>query len=183
MVADPEVVVKAVALDPTLVAAAAVTVLSSLGGTIVLIINAMSASKDRREASKERQLLAERAMVSAAVQKSTLEKADTIIESTAKIHELTNSTNSNLQKALELMTAKNAALEAIIAQAALTKRETEVERILSDQRTVVASASTPPAITQILDKTNMKDAIAESPHLKEIEENTKETAKNTAKDN
>lgn len=113
--------------DPAIIAAAIVLVLSSLGGTIVLVINAVAAARDRSEAAQERR---ENREATVAVAK----KADVIIDSTTKIHELTNSTNSNLQKALELMTEKVAGLERINSELREAKRDTAAVQAMTDQR-------------------------------------------------
>lgn len=170
--------------DPSLIAAAVVLVLSSVGSTIVLIINAASASKDRREASKERLQQLVLAQAAKEASEAVARKTDQIIESTTKIHELTNSTNSNLQKALELMTAKVAALEQLLAQAEGAKKEAAAAQLAADLRVAQASldrrtdrpAPAPATAAGVI------TAIADSPHLQAIEENTAATAENTRKD-
>lgn len=104
-----------VPMDPYVFAGALVVVLSSIGGTVVLIINALSASSDRREAAKERLAALTVAKAIEAATKEANGKADTLIKSTAQIHELTNSTNSNLQKALELKTLELQNTEKLVA--------------------------------------------------------------------
>ena len=151
--------------DPAIIAAAVVVVLTSLGGTMVLVINAWSASKDRREAAKERleQLTLAKAAAAATVIANA--KTDTLIEGTAKIHELTNSTNSQLQKALDLMTARHAAALDIVAHLEAEKRETAATRVITDlQRdTALATTATPRATTAGADQ------------LEKIEQNTAAT--------
>lgn len=140
----------ATTMDPTLIAAAVVTVIAALGGVIVQIINSASAAKDRREAAAERRALFEQGERSTKIADESIKKSDAIIESTAKIHELTNSTNSNLQKALELMTEKNAGLEKLMQQMEQEKRATAATRAVTDLQTSAALQSKPPGESPII---------------------------------
>lgn len=125
--------------DPAIIAAAIVLVLAALGSMIIQIITAMSASKDRREASQER-------LMQISIATETRRKTDTVIEGNARIHELTNSTNSNLQKALELMTERSHGLEKVIAELKEAKRTTAAAQAMMDQRTAL-SITPGPALT------------------------------------
>jgi hypothetical protein len=149
-------------LDPTLyfaaISGAVVVVLTSLGGTVVLIINAVSASKDRREAAAERLAIRNQAAVIQQTGEETAKKADGLITATAQIHELTNSTNSELQKALELSKAQaasvekqNVALERLIAELKQKALDVTASQALSDQRVTQALAA--PAPEQLTDQT------------------------------
>jgi hypothetical protein len=133
-------------LDPTLTAAAVVTVLAAIGGTVVQIINSWSAARDRREAAAERKALLDKTTAAVEASKDNSRKADELIKSTTEIHTLTNSTNSNLQKALELMTEKNAGLEKLMAQMQDEKKTTAAQHALTDVRisAVLAAPSAGP---------------------------------------
>lgn len=141
----------ATTLDPTLIAAAIVTVIAAIGGMVVQIINARSAARDRRDtaererlAATERKALFEQAQYAAKIAEENNKKADTLVTSTAKIEELTNSTNSNLQKGLEVMTVKHNALELKIVHMEKEKAETAAVRALTDQQAAQALQSNPP---------------------------------------
>lgn len=127
----------ATTLDPTLIAGAVVVVISALATAVVTVINGLSAAAARREDAAERRATAK-------VTEDNNKKANVLVTTTAEIKELTNSTNSNLQKALELMTEKHAALERKIVQMENEKRETAATRIVTDQQATQALRTPPP---------------------------------------
>lgn len=129
--------------DPAITAAAYVLVISSVGGTVVLIITAWSGFKDRRESAAERLQALNLTRAVAASAEKTAEKTDTIVKATAQIHELTNSTNSNLQKALDVMTEKVAGLDKIIAEMRTAKAETAAAQTISDLKAAAAQIPAP----------------------------------------
>lgn len=85
--------------DPTVLAAAAVTVIVALTTGIVTVVNAIAAARDRRSSRQERAALAETAT-------STERKADTIIEKAVEIHTQTNGSLSKVQAQLEIANEK-----------------------------------------------------------------------------
>lgn len=137
---DPSVTVKQ---DPAITAAAYVLVISSVGGTVVLIITAWSGFRDRRESAAERLLALNLTKAVAASAEKTAEKTDTIVKATAQIHELTNSTNSNLQKALDVMTEKVAGLDKIIAEMRVAKADTAAAQVITDLKAAAAQIPAP----------------------------------------
>lgn len=169
---NPDPVVTGVTQSPAVIAGAIVLVLSSIGGTIVLVINALSASKDRREAAAERLQQLTLARAAAQTATDTSKKADALVEGQAKIHELTNSTNSQLQKALELKTQELAGVRELVAQMEKTAKEIAATRTLTDVQT--ASALRTPVPGQF---THQPDALTDvvPPVLKAIEANTAAT--------
>lgn len=139
----------ATTMDPTLIAAAVVTVIAALGGVIVQIINSSSAAKDRREAAAERKALFEQGQHATKLADENIKKADVLVTTTAEIKELTNSTNSNLQKALDLMTEKNAGLEKLMQQMEQEKRTTAATRAVTDLQASAALHAKPPGESPI----------------------------------
>jgi hypothetical protein len=133
-------------LDPTVFAAAIVTVLAAVVGGTVTVINALAAARDRRDAREERRLVIAQGASAIAESKENGKKADTIIRSTDKIHELTNSTNSNLQKELELEREKNAGLAKTITALEAEKHATAAMRAITDSQTNVALHTVPPVL-------------------------------------
>lgn len=127
--------------DPAIIAGAVVVVLAALGAMVVQIINAVSASRDRREAAAERLTQLTISKATSATVQETARKTDEVIGATTKIHELTNSTNSNLQKALEIMKEKVEGLEKIIAELRIAKVDTATAQALTDQRTSMLTPS------------------------------------------
>lgn len=158
--------------DPNVIAAAVVIVLAAIGTLVVQIINAVSASKDRREAARERLEQLTLAKAAAVMSAAVNSKADALIEGTAKIHELTNSTNSQLQKALEVMTERFTAQAALVARLVEEKRETAATRAVTDLQREAALATPVPVGTR---------RAGDLATLAQIEINTKETVK-TLKD-
>ena len=162
-------------IDPTVFAAAIVTVIAALGGIIVQIINAASAARDRREAAMERQQLMDRTTLALHSSAENGKKADVLIESTAKIHELTNSTNSNLQKALDIASEKISGFERLISQMQMEKAQTASMRATTDQQVASAFNAAPPSnggtytsqVVESLDKIDHNTAA--------IDHNTKES--------
>lgn len=176
----------ATTLDPTLLAAAVVTIIAALGGVTVQIINARSAAVERR-ATAERELLAaterkalfEQAQHATKLADDNNKKADALIKSTTEIHTLTNSTNSNLQKALELMTEKNVGLEKLMRQMESEKQTTAATRAVTDaQAAVVLHATAPSTAPPPPDVAITKAA---ETILTSIDDNTAAIEKNTAK--
>lgn len=174
----------ATTLDPTLLAAAVVTIIAALGGVTVQIINARSAAVERR-ATAERELLAaterkalfEQAQHATKLADDNNKKADALIKSTTEIHTLTNSTNSNLQKALELMTEKNVGLEKLMRQMESEKQTTAANRAVTDAQ---ASAALHAAPSPDQPSTKGLEGKAEK-ILTSIDDNTAAIEKNTAK--
>lgn len=79
----------------------------------------------------------------AASAEKTAEKTDTIVKATAQIHELTNSTNSNLQKALDVMTEKVSGLDKIISEMKIAKADTAAAQTISDLKAAAAKVPAP----------------------------------------
>jgi hypothetical protein len=95
--------------DPTVIAAAIVTVLTALGVLVVTIINAKSAADERHDARVSR-IKVEATTV------NTNAKADTIIEKASEIHTLTNSNLSKVTEALEVANEKIEGLQKLVGQ-------------------------------------------------------------------
>lgn len=129
--------------NATLTAAAVVTVIAALGGVAVQIINARSAAADRREAAAvaaaERSVAAEERKLAAEERRALLGKSDVIIDGNTKIHTLTNSTNSNLQKTLEVQAEEVKGLRREMAQMKLEKQETAAAKTIADLQIVAAA--------------------------------------------
>lgn len=168
--------------DPTIIAgaiaAAIVLVLSSLGGTAVLIINAWSSANDRREAAAERRIQLELTQSTNKHAVETAVKTDTLLTETAKIHELTNSTNSKLQAALELKNSELDGMKALLLKMVEEKRETAAMRVVTDLQTAAATAAL--AARRGERKTDVVNGEPASPAaeatLQKIETNTAATA-------
>ena len=118
--------------DPALISAAIVTVIAAIAAACVTIINAIAATQDRKDSREERRLLYDKAIIAARVQDDTAHKADVIIEKTAEIHTLTNSANSELRKALAIMTEKHNGLQKIIVQMNMAKEDAANTKIDTD---------------------------------------------------
>jgi len=163
--------------DPAIVGAAVVLVLSSLGGTIVLVINALSASKDRREAAAERKQQLELAIASAKVVKETADKTDALLVGNAKIHELTNNTNSQLQKALELKSQELNGARELMAQMEKTARDIAATRAVTDLQTSEAFRTVPAPVVGASAMQNTTSSVLKSidTNTAAIDENTKKT--------
>ena len=133
-------------LDPTLVAigiaGAIVTVVGALGGMVVQIINASSASRDRREAALERRILLEKTNAAAKVSDETAAKADTLLQKTVEIHTLTNGTNSELTSALKVANQKIEGLRELMAGFIRSKDEADAARVTT-ARDVADALATP----------------------------------------
>lgn len=142
-VALPPAPVIVTPLDPAIYAAAIITVLSSLAGTVILIINAWSSYQDRREAAAERKALLAAANAAGVVADATGKKADEIITGVAKVHELTNSTASNLQKSLEVMTEKFAGAEKLVAQMGKAAADIAAKQATQDLQLTTAMHTSP----------------------------------------
>jgi len=104
-----------------------------------------------------------------------LAKTDTILDNTIKIHGLTNSTNSNLQKALELMTEKFANSERSLAQAIATSKEIAAQHVLTDLQVAVALRSPAPVEAGLTNGDVGKSLENIDDQTKGIEKNTKKT--------
>lgn len=96
-------------MDPTIIAAAIVTVLAALTGAAVTIINAAAAARDRKDSQHERVVLKETAQ-------ATNAKADTIIEKAAEIHTLADGNLSKVTAALGVANEKIIGLEKLVAE-------------------------------------------------------------------
>ena len=135
-------------LDPTLIAAgiaaAIVTVVGALGGMIIQILNAISSSKDRRDAALERRILLEQSQASAKVTEATAKKADALIEKTTEIHTLTNGTNSELTAALRVANQKIEGLRELMAGFVKARDDAEAARTLTKRDVADALATSPP---------------------------------------
>ena len=93
--------------DPSVIAAAIVTVIVAFSGAAISIINARAAAAERRDARASRARLEEYA-------KTTDNKASTIIEKAVEIHTLTNSNLSKVTAALDSALAKIEGLEKLV---------------------------------------------------------------------
>jgi uncharacterized membrane protein YccC len=155
-------------LDPTIFAAAVVTVLAALFGGTIQLVNAISGARDRRDAREERRVLRDQNQNVIKVSEDTAKKADTIIEKAVEIHTLTNSANAKLQAALEMVTEKLAAAERQIARMEGTMRDVAASRVTTDRQIADALATPAP------DRRHTDDALAP------IDTNTKAIADNTA---
>ena len=142
-------------MDPTVIAAAIVTVIAALVAGVVTVMNAMAASSDRKDARRSRDAL-ERTT------NATNDKANTLIEKTAEIHTLTNSTLSKVTAALENAMTKIEGLQEQIRMVATAKLE-------ADRRMQEKSAA-----HEVVDRSEKI--------LGRIDDKTQETAPHTAKD-
>lgn len=131
-------------LDPMVVAGAVVVVIAAIGGLFVQCMNAYSAFKDRREAASERKTTLERATRAASISESTDKKADQLITSTAQIHELTNSTNAALQRALDVANEKIAGLEKLLIQMTDSQTRAEAAKVAADLQVALLTPAPPP---------------------------------------
>jgi len=124
---DPAVLITSnpTALIYTAIGAAVVTVIGALGGVVVQIINAVSAARDRREASAERRALREQTAIVLKNGQDTGVKADQIIEKAVEIHGLANGHLTKLSTALDVANAKIAGLESLMHALADSKREND----------------------------------------------------------
>ena len=93
--------------DPTIIAAAIVTVLAALTGAAVTIINAAAAARDRKDSRYDRES-------TKATIEATSTKADTIIEKAVEIHTLANSNLAKVTAALEVANEKIVGLQKLI---------------------------------------------------------------------
>jgi hypothetical protein len=161
--------------DSTLIAAAAVTVVAAVVTGAVTIINTISAASDRRIAAESNRLLLEQGRVAAEARKVGAEKTDAIIHATTQIHELTNSTNSNLQKALEVMTEKVVGMEKLISQMENEKKTIASNKQISDLQTQVALKTPVPPVSE-------EKLVGKAEEiLTSIDDNTLAIERNTAK--
>lgn len=110
-------------LDPTIIAAAFVTVIAAVVTGAVTVINAIAAAKERYTAAAERKEMLEKTAQAISASHANGVKADDLLVKTEQIHSLTNSTNSNLQKALEVATERISGMEKVIAEFMFDKRE------------------------------------------------------------
>lgn len=81
--------------DPSVIAAAMVTVIAATSGAIVTVVNAVAAAKDRRAGRESRVSLEQ---TTHAVDR----KADTLITKAEEIHSVTNGNLSKVQTQLEV---------------------------------------------------------------------------------
>lgn len=137
-------------MDPAIYAAALITVIAALVGGTVQVINAVSSSRDRRDAARERQIALEQSAAGIELARANGQKADAILHKTSAVEVLTNGTNSNLQRALDVMTERNAGNEAIIRQLRQTTADTASVRAITDQQVQAALHSLPPGSVPVL---------------------------------
>lgn len=140
--------------DPTLTAAAVVTVIAAVGGAVVQIINAVSAMRARRDAAADRAAAAaERAAIRAQTatvvktSEETARKADAIIDKTTEIHGeakeihgLANGQMSRLTTLIDVQTERIAGLEKLIAERAGSKLEIDAAQAKLLERADAAPA-------------------------------------------
>lgn len=101
-------------VDPTVIAAALVTVIAAVVTGTVTVINAIAAMSDRKEARSARQALSQTTL-------STEKKADTLIEKAVQIHTVSNGTLGKAMAALDVALAKIAGLEQLVASLTTAK--------------------------------------------------------------
>ena len=101
--------------DPTVIAAAIVTVIAALVAGAVSIVNAISAARDRIIAAAERKAMLDKTEAALATSKENGKKNDIIIEKAVEIHTLTNSNLSKVTAALEVANTKIEGLQKMMA--------------------------------------------------------------------
>ena len=133
--------------DPTVLAAAIVTVLTALGVLVVTIINAKSAADERRDARESR-------IAVEATTKATDRKADAIIEKTAEIHTVTNSNLAKVTAALDVAKERIEGLQKLVGQMMDAKGVADrVADKAADRAMGSAGVSTAQSLTNIDDHT------------------------------
>jgi Na+-transporting NADH:ubiquinone oxidoreductase subunit NqrC len=125
-----------VAQDPTIIAAAIVTVVASIVTGVVTVVGAIASASERRAATDARQAILAAAVVAGA-------KTDQLLDKTTEIHTLTNGSNHALQKALDLMTERNAGLERLMTQLNTEKAETAAQQLRTDAERAARKAPPP----------------------------------------
>jgi hypothetical protein len=192
-------------IDPTVIGAAVTGVIAAaVLGTIQIIANKSAADKERAleaerakdreeaaairaqeraEAAEDRKAMLLKASKAVEVSEANGKKSDEIITGVAKVHELTNSTNSQLQKSLEVVTEKLAGAEKMIGMLLQQIKDTSASQATADLQ-VSAAMHTTPILVAPLQTTaaprlpNTRDGDATT--LDRIESNTAETAAHTA---
>jgi len=91
----------------------------------------------------KQEVTAGRTEVVVAATLDTAKKAETLIQNTDKIHELTNSTNSNLQKALEVAAEKIAGFERLVSAMQQEKKDTAASQATADLQVSAAMHTMP----------------------------------------
>lgn len=156
-------------IDPTLVTSAVVGVITAAVLGTIQIINTRSTAAitlqrevaltaerakdreeaaairaaDRADASEDRKAMLLKAAQAVSLSEANGKKVDEVITGVAKVHELTNSTNSDLQKALALMTEKFAGAERMIAMLMQQIKDTAASQATSDLQVSAAMHTTP----------------------------------------
>lgn len=123
--------------DPSVIAAAMVTVIAATAGAIVTVVNAIAAATDRREGRKAREALA-------VTTSATDQKAERIIQKTDEIHSVTNGNLSKVQAELAVAHEKILGLEKLVASIAAAQDSTDRLRKLHDLEVATALATDPP---------------------------------------
>lgn len=165
------------ALVITAVVGGIVAILAAVGALWLQISNGRAAVKKQELvdaiAAEDRKIAAEERKLAADERRLLLGKSDAIIVGNTKIHELTNSANSNLQKALELMTQRHSGAQETILALQQEKKDTATARVLTDRQTSQASAGVQPALESIPETTKSLKEIAKNTEA--IDENTRRT--------
>lgn len=125
--------------DPSVIAAAMVTVIAATAGAIVTVVNAIAAARDRREGRKAREALA-------ITTSATDEKADAIIQQTGEIHKVTNGNLSKVQAELAVAHEKILGLEKLVASIAAAQASAERLRRVHDVEVATALATDPATV-------------------------------------
>lgn len=144
----------ATGMDPTVIAAAIVTVIAALVGGTVTVVNAIAAAQDRKDARSARFILQN-------TTDGVTHKADTIIEKAIEIHTLTNSNLSKVTESLNIALEKISGLEKLVTSLTAAKQVADA----------LASSPPSPAVA----------AVGALESLVKIDTNTKAIEKNTAR--
>jgi hypothetical protein len=145
--------------DPTVIAAAIVTVIAALVGGTVTVINATAAARDRETARVARAQLQTTA-------NTAIVKTDDLLLKAQEIHTLTNSNLSKVTAALDLALQENSSLKKLMAT-----------MLASSQEAARLAASSAAAVTLAQAKQDAR-SLPTSPDgtIVQIEHNTRETA-------
>lgn len=108
--------------DPTIIAAAMVTVIAAIATAIVTVVNAVAAANDRRASREDRRVGSEARQTLTATTAATDRKTDTLLDRTTEIHLATNGTLAKAQAqlaeahvAIQALRAKVHSLEVLLA--------------------------------------------------------------------
>lgn len=142
---------------------------------------------DRAAAAEDRKLMLAKSEVGLQATIANSKKSDEIINGVAKVHELTNSTNSELQKTVAVLTERFAGSEKMVTQLLQQIKDVAANKATADVQIAAAMATTPivsipraPAESKVNDK--VVDLIKSNDKvLDAIQTNTQETATNTKK--